>query len=74
MANKIKVLLTGAGSTLGREILAQLLTMRKVFEISVLDIKRGHTMAFFERSRFIFSTGTVPYRIIPSRPVRDRIL
>ena len=49
MANKIKVLLTGAGSTLGREILAQLLTMRKVFEISVLDIKRGHTMAFFEK-------------------------
>ncbi len=51
MANRIRVLLTGAASTLGREILAQLLDMRTVFEISVFDIKRGHTMALFERHK-----------------------
>ncbi len=49
--SKIRVLLTGAGTGVGREIFAQLLNMLDSFELSVFDIKRGSTMSIFEKNR-----------------------
>lgn len=51
MTNHVKVLLTGAGSPLGREVLKKLLGMTDIFDISVFDVKRGHTMALFEKHK-----------------------
>lgn len=48
MAQKTRVLLTGAGTELGRSILKSLLTQKASFDITAFDYKKGKTMTFLE--------------------------
>lgn len=49
MPRKTKVLVTGAGSKIGRQVLNQLISKIDDYDITVFDYKRGKNMAFFER-------------------------
>lgn len=47
--DKVRVLLAGAGNTIGSKLLEMLVARSDEFEITVFDFKRAHNMAVFNR-------------------------
>lgn len=78
MAQKIKVLLTGAGSSLGRSVLKTLLVHKEQFEITAFDVKKGRTMTFLEHFKsdikVIYGDLSIPEDSIEAATDKDFVI
>lgn len=78
MSQKIKVLLTGAGSSIGRNILKTLLVHKEQFDITAFDVKKGKTMNFLEHFKaevkVIYGDLAIPEESIEATTDKDFVI